>query len=74
MSEYIVDFSTSTYKSNDGLIFASVEQLREEIIRCEECRYYSEDDYDICIFWDESVEPDWFCSNGARRKFVVINE
>ena len=39
MSEYIVDFGTSTYKSNDGLIFAPVEQLRGEIVRCRDCKY-----------------------------------
>lgn len=71
MSEYIVDFGTSTYKSNDGLIFAPVEQLREKIVRCRDCEYY--EDYTGCCTRRDNiapmaVTPDGFCAWAERRE------
>lgn len=68
MSEYIVDFGTSTYKSNDGLIFAPVEQLCEEIVRCGDCKYYHEC-WDLCERLKPGmvVDPDGFCAWGERE-------
>ena len=72
MSEYIVDFGTSTYKSSDGLVYAPVKQLREEIVRCRDC-VYSINDRE-CSRPDEvydehwfAIEPDGFCAWGERR-------
>lgn len=75
MSEYIVDFSTSTYKSNDGLVYAPIEQLREEIVRCKSCKYYDQNDAPSDVYPDRywcdritSYMPaDGFCSFGKRK-------
>lgn len=76
MSEYIVDFGTSTYKSNDGLIFAPVEQLHEEIVRCRYCKYYDRmnDDEGMCMVPDDNgdyarwmVDDVGYCYLGERR-------
>lgn len=76
MSEYIVDFGTSTYKSNDGLIFAPVEQLRREIVRCHDCKHYDRmnDDEGMCMVPDDDgdyarwmVDDVGYCYLGERR-------
>ena len=84
MSEYIVDFGTSTYKSNDGLIFAPVEQLRGEIVRCRDCKHMHTVkewcwgiDVDECWLHASPetgalgkvlTDPDGFCAWGERRE------
>ena len=39
MSEYIIDMGNSSYQSSSGLLCSDVSQLREEIVRCRDCRY-----------------------------------
>lgn len=39
MSEYILDMGNSSYQSTSGLLCADVSQLREEIVRCSDCKY-----------------------------------
>lgn len=42
----------------------------EEIVRCRDCRHYTEDEdeyYHYCGSWCEQVEPDGFCAWGERR-------
>ena len=76
MSEYIVDFGTSTYKSNDGLIFAPVEQLRGEIVRCRDCKNFEPDGEPSEVYpnsyWCDKLTvympPNGFCSWGGRRE------
>ena len=52
-------------------------QRREEIVRCRDCKHYSEHEWvfatdvsDVCHFWHgkpTKVEPDGFCAWGERR-------
>ena len=62
MSEYIMDFGTSTYKSSDGLVYAPVEQLREEIVRCRDCKLF-DSHYLKCfrpvLYFDDDYNPHW---------------
>lgn len=69
MSEYVIDMGNSSYQSTSGLLCADVLQLREEIVRCRDCRFSlahgngcgrNQDIYD--------AEPDGFCAWGERRK------
>jgi len=42
----------------------------EEIVRCRDCKHYTEDEmeyYHFCGSWCEQVEPDGFCAWGERR-------
>ena len=41
MSEYIIDMTNSSYKSESGLLCADVSQLGEEIVRCRDCKHYT---------------------------------
>ena len=75
MSEYIIDMTNSSYKSESGLLCADVSQLREEIVRCRDCKHYTGKKitcgaivlgYD-CSLLSAVVEPDGFCSWGERR-------
>ena len=74
MSEYIMDMGTSTYKSNDGLVYAPIEQLREEVVRCRDCKEFTfgSDEYatvDWCDYWGAYVESlDGFCAWGEMRQ------
>lgn len=70
MSEYIIDMSASSYQSSSGLLSADVSQLREEIVRCRDCRRYTDDEMEYCHYcnrWCEQVEPDGFCAWGERN-------
>lgn len=43
---------------------------REEIVRCKDCKHYTEDEmeyYHYCGSWCEQVEPNGFCAWGERR-------
>lgn len=43
---------------------------REEIVRCRDCKHYTEDEmeyYHFCGSWCEQVEPDGFCAWGERK-------
>ena len=53
----------------------AVRQLREigfeRVVRCRDCRHYTEDEmeyYHFCGSWCEQVEPDGFCAWGERRR------
>ena len=71
MSEYIINMGNSSYQSKSGLLCADVSQLREEIVRCRDCRWYEDG---ICyqpdgdgglLCWER--EPDGFCAWGERK-------
>ena len=41
-----------------------------EVVRCRECRYYTDDEmeyFHYCGEWCEQVEPDGYCAWGERR-------
>lgn len=41
-----------------------------DLVRCRDCRHYTEDEleyYHFCGEWCEQVEPDGFCAWGERR-------
>lgn len=63
MSEYIIDW-------NENLIIDtfSKNSLREEIVRCRDCKYYHEC-WDFCERLKPGmvVEPDGFCAWGERN-------
>ena len=52
-------------------------ELREEIVRCRDCKHYRDnmwiiltDVEDVCLFWHgepTKVEADGFCAWGERR-------
>ena len=83
MSEYIIDMGNSSYQSTSGLLCADVSQLREEIVRCRDCKYaMPEPESDAKFrspyqggYWCDELsegiglfcDPDCFCSWGERR-------
>lgn len=68
MSEYIIEMGDSSYQSTSGLLCADISQLREEIVRCRDCRYFSiGTNTDSCGFTDKYAHPDGFCAWGERR-------
>ena len=73
MSEYIIDMSTSSYQSSSGLLSADVSQLREEVVRCRDCRYLIEpiwlgEKQTFCSYMgDTRVEYDGFCKWGELK-------
>ena len=69
MSEYIIDWDENlvvdTFSKNS---------LREEIVRCRDCKHadevetrYAGIQYGCLRFDDTTVEPDGFCAWGERR-------
>lgn len=81
MSEYIIDMGNSSYKSSSGLLCADVSQLREEIVRCRDCKHFTpkgthkfengkvNDDYcDYVRGWMLQITPDGFCAWAERRE------
>ena len=73
MSEYVIDMSESSYQLGTGLICAEIARLREEIVRCRDCRYYDEIIH-ACERFDSIkqdnvsyVFDDGFCAWGERR-------
>ena len=82
MSEYIIDMSNSSYQSTSGLLSADVSQLREEVVRCRDCKHCREHDMRayggdrdqfLCHHFSMSssagwpVELDGFCAWGKER-------
>ena len=73
MSEYIIDMGNSSYQSTSGLLCADVSQLREEIVRCSDCKYYDDCDAGCSYFvLAESKllhikNPNGFCAWRERR-------
>ena len=74
MSEYIIDMSNSSYQSASGLSCADVSQIREEIVRCQNCVYFERWEYtdgttrNVCERFEFlDVTPDGFCAWGERH-------
>ncbi len=78
MSEYIVNFGDSKSSRFVGLNMALIENngatIAERIVRCRDCKHYSEHEWilitdvsDVCHFWHgepTKVKPDGFCAWG----------
>lgn len=68
MSEYIIDFDTEL-----GIDTLTNGDLREEIVRCRDCKWLIETDNPIsstgwwCVQNDTPRSPDGFCDWGERR-------
>lgn len=72
MSEYVIDMGNSIYQSQSGLVCADVLQLKEEIVRCRDCKYYSDefkytDDSMWCDHHDNFINSEGFCAWGVRK-------
>lgn len=74
MSEYIIDMGNSSYKSQSGLLCADASQLREEIVRCRDCKHFCRGNNDFphtCNVWRAKeyarIEPDGYCKWGERK-------
>ena len=75
MSEYIIDMGHSSYKSQSGLLSADVSQLREEIVRCRDCKYLCDDGstwgcgwHCSCLTTNDGTPPEGFCAWGERME------
>lgn len=47
------------------------ERLRERVVRCRDCRHYTDNDMEYCRYcgsWCEQVEPDGFCWKAKRKE------
>lgn len=75
MGEYILDMGNSSYQSTSGLLCADVSQLREEIVRCKDCRHFKAGEeqppVDWCYYFHDEVTPLGFCAWGNRVEFVT---
>lgn len=65
MSEYIIDWDEDlvidTFSKNS---------LRESVVRCRDCRDYTDDEmeyYHYCGSWCEQVEPNGYCAWGEKK-------
>ena len=81
--ERIVDFdeSKTAYSYDEMAVllaaFKTLGMLGERIVRCKDCRHYTDHEWviatdvdDVCHFWHgepTKVEPDGFCKWGERR-------
>lgn len=68
MSEYIVE------EPSDG---SASWLVHEEIVRCRNCKHYTEDEleyYHFCGEWCEQVEPNGFCAWGCRKQLTATDE
>ncbi len=70
MSEYIIDMSNSSYTSQDNLIRFDFSNIREEIVRCRDCKHRYEG---MCMLTDGMgdfkrwfVDDDDYCSDGEK--------
>ena len=64
MSEYICN-------TEDKCGMCEVYKTAEPIVRCRNCKHYTEDEaeyYHYCGEWCEQVEPDGFCAWGEREQ------
>lgn len=64
MSEYIIEVEYDTFNGT------FTQKRREEIVRCRDCKHYTDDEmeyYHYCGSWCEQVTPDGFCAWGERR-------
>lgn len=75
MSEYIINIGDANRQRKE-LLDIDAEAcfgypLGEEIVRCCDCKHYTEDDmeyYHYCGNWCGQVEPDGFCTWGERAE------
>lgn len=76
MSEYIIDMGNSSYQTSSGLLCADVSQLRNEIVRCRDCKYYLHSN-EKCELLDTRLHfyethnrwtDDAFCAWGTKGK------
>lgn len=80
MTEYVVDFGDEKSSAFVRLAMAEVEdhgaKLREEIVRCRDCRYYDQNDEPsevypdryLCDLMANFLHPDGFCAWGEQRE------
>ena len=64
MSEYIIEVE---YDILNGTF---TQKRHEEIVRCKDCKHYTDDEmeyYHYCGSWCEQVTPDGFCAWGVRK-------
>ena len=73
-TEYVVDFGDCRSNRFVGLNMVLIKQngakLHERIVRCRDCKHYTEDEaeyWHYCGEWCGQVEPDGFCSWGERK-------
>lgn len=64
MSEYIIDMGNLSYQSTSGLLCADVSQLKEEIVRCRDCKRFHTNTNGLDC---PKLEPDGFCAWGERE-------
>ena len=64
MSEYIIEINYDTLNGTFS------QKRREEIVRCRDCKHYTDDEmeyYHYCGSWCEQVTHYGFCAWGERR-------
>jgi len=67
MSEHIIEIPDYTSPFDP---VARAVSLGEEIVRCRDCKHYTDDEmeyYHYCGSWCEQVTPDGYCAWGERR-------
>ena len=67
MSEYIITVRDDA--DPDG--WHRLTKPAEPLVRCRDCRHYTDDDMEYCRYcgsWCEQVEPDGFCWNAERKE------
>ena len=65
MSERIIEVEYDTFNGT------FTQHRREEIVRCRDCKHYTDDEmeyYHYCGSWCEQVTPDGFCAWGVRKE------
>lgn len=70
MTEYIihVEDAKTLYGGNTDFTFPLDAYLREEIVRCIDCKYFRIGlNYDVCAFTDKYTRHDGFCSWAERK-------
>lgn len=63
MNEYIFEIGVRTH----GGVYS---HLREEIVRCRDCKHYKHSSWHRCDLYSiaHEVEPDGFCKWGERKE------
>lgn len=72
MSEFVIHYKDAeTLYEHTDFPFLLEEYLREEIVRCRDCKYYIDSDLfynPFCSFLnDHDTQPDGFCAWGERN-------
>lgn len=73
MTEYIIWESDKTETTDYLGVKHGVSHFekREEIVRCRDCKHYTDDEFEYrhyCNEWCGQVEPDDFCAWALERK------